>query len=186
MTRVTLAPREANDRHFLSAAATSCLPSPQTLCSSTLSLLVLKYSANSAFTPNTQESSVSKDSDGDPRLVMFICCSPDVFRKLMVEFRSADLPHEQYVFFYIDVFGDSLNSEPRTPWSRGDDEDAIAKDAFQVKVQTQTTRTPSLRTLFRYKSKDAFQVKVQTQTTRTPLLKTLFRTKSKDTFQVKV
>ncbi|XP_055083902.1 atrial natriuretic peptide receptor 1-like [Periophthalmus magnuspinnatus] len=69
--------------------------------------------------------------------VMFICCMPDVFRKLMVEFRSADLPHEQYVFFYIDVFGDSLNSDPKMPWARGDEEDVIAKDAFQnVKIVT--------------------------------------------------
>lgn len=69
--------------------------------------------------------------------VMFICCSPDVFRRLMVEFRMADLPHEQYVFFYIDVFGDSLNLEPKTPWARGDQYDLIAKDAFQnVKIVT--------------------------------------------------
>uniref|UniRef100_A0A8C6TXV7 Guanylate cyclase n=1 Tax=Neogobius melanostomus TaxID=47308 RepID=A0A8C6TXV7_9GOBI len=69
--------------------------------------------------------------------VMFICCSPDVFRRLMVEFRNANLPHEQYVFFFIDVFGDSLNSEPKTPWARGDEYDPIAKDAFQsVKIVT--------------------------------------------------
>ncbi|KAK2845142.1 hypothetical protein Q5P01_011801 [Channa striata] len=69
--------------------------------------------------------------------VMFVCCSPDVFRKLMVQFRRADLPHEQYVFFYIDVFGDSLNSRHRQPWVRGDEDDAIAKEAFQsVKILT--------------------------------------------------
>lgn len=69
--------------------------------------------------------------------VMFVCCSPDVFRRLMVEFRTADLPHEQYVFFYIDVFGDSLNSDAKTPWARGDRHDAVAKDAFQnVKIVT--------------------------------------------------
>lgn len=50
----------------------------------------------------------------------------------MVQFRQADLPHEQYVFFYIDVFGDSLNSEHRQPWARGDEDDVIAKEAFQV------------------------------------------------------
>ncbi|KAM7382846.1 hypothetical protein PAMP_002547 [Pampus punctatissimus] len=62
---------------------------------------------------------------------MFVCCSPDVFRKLMVQFRQADLPHEQYVFFYIDVFGDSLNSKHGQPWARGDEDDAVAKEAFQ-------------------------------------------------------
>lgn len=51
----------------------------------------------------------------------------------MVQFRRADLPHEQYVFFYIDVFGDSLNSKHGQPWARGDDDDAIAMEAFQVR-----------------------------------------------------
>lgn len=50
----------------------------------------------------------------------------------MVHFRRADIPHEQYVFFYIDVFGDSLSSEQRQPWARGDEDDAVAKEAFQV------------------------------------------------------
>uniref|UniRef100_A0A8D0D6M9 Guanylate cyclase n=1 Tax=Sander lucioperca TaxID=283035 RepID=A0A8D0D6M9_SANLU len=69
--------------------------------------------------------------------MMFVCCSPDVFRKLMVEFRQADLPHEQYVFFYIDVFGASLNSKHGQPWARGDKDDAVAREAFQsVKILT--------------------------------------------------
>uniref|UniRef100_A0A4W6DC86 Guanylate cyclase n=1 Tax=Lates calcarifer TaxID=8187 RepID=A0A4W6DC86_LATCA len=59
-------------------------------------------------------SQILSDSQNDGRVV-FVCCSPDVFRKLMVHFRQADLPHEQYVFFYIDVFGDSLNSRNRQP-----------------------------------------------------------------------
>ncbi|XP_041649499.1 atrial natriuretic peptide receptor 1-like [Cheilinus undulatus] len=81
-------------------------------------------------------SQILADVQNDGR-VMFVCCSPDVFRRLMVEFRRADLPHEQYVFFYIDVFGDSLNSEHRQPWARGDEDDAIAKEAFQsVKILT--------------------------------------------------
>uniref|UniRef100_A0AAX7UXF8 Guanylate cyclase n=1 Tax=Astatotilapia calliptera TaxID=8154 RepID=A0AAX7UXF8_ASTCA len=48
-----------------------------------------------------------------------------------------NLTHEQYVFFYLDVFADSLKSEHRQPWRRGDREDAIAKEAFQnVKILT--------------------------------------------------
>uniref|UniRef100_A0A8C4DTN1 Guanylate cyclase n=1 Tax=Dicentrarchus labrax TaxID=13489 RepID=A0A8C4DTN1_DICLA len=71
------------------------------------------------------------------RVMMFVCCSPDIFRKLMIQFQLADLPHEQYVFFYIDVFGDSLNSKHGQPWARGDEDDAIAKEAFQsVKILT--------------------------------------------------
>uniref|UniRef100_A0A671W6D2 Guanylate cyclase n=1 Tax=Sparus aurata TaxID=8175 RepID=A0A671W6D2_SPAAU len=69
--------------------------------------------------------------------LMFVCCSPDIFRKLMVQFRREDLPHEQFVFFYIDVFGDSLNSKHGQPWARGDEDDALAKEAFQsVKILT--------------------------------------------------
>uniref|UniRef100_A0A4W6DC84 Guanylate cyclase n=1 Tax=Lates calcarifer TaxID=8187 RepID=A0A4W6DC84_LATCA len=81
-------------------------------------------------------SQILSDSQNDGRVV-FVCCSPDVFRKLMVHFRQADLPHEQYVFFYIDVFGDSLNSRNRQPWKRGDEDDDVAKEAFQsVKILT--------------------------------------------------
>ncbi|XP_056141671.1 atrial natriuretic peptide receptor 1-like [Lampris incognitus] len=69
--------------------------------------------------------------------VVFICCSPDVFRQLMVQFRREGLPREDYVFFYIDVFGDSLNSNHRQPWARGDQDDPDAKEAFQsVKILT--------------------------------------------------
>ncbi|KAI4791093.1 hypothetical protein KUCAC02_034213, partial [Chaenocephalus aceratus] len=60
---------------------------------------------------------------------MFVCCLPDIFRKLMVEFRRADLPHDQYVFFFIDVFAGSLKHGE--PWARGDKDDADARDAFQ-------------------------------------------------------
>lgn len=50
----------------------------------------------------------------------------------MVQFWREDLPHEQYVFFYIDVFGYSLQSGCQQPWFRGDEDDAVAKEAFQV------------------------------------------------------
>ncbi|KAM3873532.1 atrial natriuretic peptide receptor 1-like [Diretmus argenteus] len=69
--------------------------------------------------------------------VVFVCCSPNVFRKLMVHFRREGLPQEEYVFLYIDVFGDSLNSQRRQPWARGGEDDHAAKDAFQsVKILT--------------------------------------------------
>uniref|UniRef100_A0A671W5S0 Guanylate cyclase n=1 Tax=Sparus aurata TaxID=8175 RepID=A0A671W5S0_SPAAU len=81
-------------------------------------------------------SQILTDVRNDGR-VMFVCCSPDIFRKLMVQFRREDLPHEQFVFFYIDVFGDSLNSKHGQPWARGDEDDALAKEAFQsVKILT--------------------------------------------------
>lgn len=51
----------------------------------------------------------------------------------MIQFRRQDLPHEQYVFFYVDVFGHSLNSGQGQPWARGDQDDAVAREAFQVR-----------------------------------------------------
>lgn len=56
----------------------------------------------------------------------------------MVQFWREDLPHQEYVFFYIDVFGFSLRSGAR-PWYRGDQDDAIAREAFQVRHLTHTS-----------------------------------------------
>ncbi|XP_056617912.1 atrial natriuretic peptide receptor 1 isoform X2 [Triplophysa dalaica] len=68
---------------------------------------------------------------------VFVCCSPDIFRQLMVNFHRAGLPKEEFVFFYIDIFGRSLGSQPSHPWSRGDDDDEAAKEGFQsVKILT--------------------------------------------------
>ncbi|XP_056331781.1 atrial natriuretic peptide receptor 1 [Danio aesculapii] len=73
---------------------------------------------------------------GDGRVV-FVCCSPDVFRQLIVHFHKAGLPKEEYVFFYIDIFGHSFRSRPSQPWARGDSDDVFAKEAFQsVKILT--------------------------------------------------
>uniref|UniRef100_A0A8C2HNQ6 Guanylate cyclase n=1 Tax=Cyprinus carpio TaxID=7962 RepID=A0A8C2HNQ6_CYPCA len=50
---------------------------------------------------------------------------------------QAGLPKEEYVFFYIDIFGRSLESRPSQPWARGDTDDVFAKEAFQsVKILT--------------------------------------------------
>uniref|UniRef100_A0A8C2A204 Atrial natriuretic peptide receptor 1 n=1 Tax=Cyprinus carpio TaxID=7962 RepID=A0A8C2A204_CYPCA len=69
--------------------------------------------------------------------VVFVCCSSDIFRQLMVHFYRAGLPKEEYVFFYIDIFGRSLESRPSQPWARGDTDDVFAKEAFQsVKILT--------------------------------------------------
>ncbi|XP_062847629.1 atrial natriuretic peptide receptor 1 [Trichomycterus rosablanca] len=69
--------------------------------------------------------------------VVFVCCAPDIFRQLMVHFRKADLPQEEFVFIYIDVFGRTVSSQPAQPWARGDADDQLAKEAFQnVKILT--------------------------------------------------
>ncbi|KAI1901470.1 hypothetical protein AGOR_G00034770 [Albula goreensis] len=69
--------------------------------------------------------------------VVYVCCAWDTFRQLMVNFRKLGLPQEEYVFFYIDVFGSSLVSQPARPWAKGDTDDPIAKEAFRsVKIVT--------------------------------------------------
>uniref|UniRef100_A0AAQ5ZCB1 Guanylate cyclase n=1 Tax=Amphiprion ocellaris TaxID=80972 RepID=A0AAQ5ZCB1_AMPOC len=106
--------------------------------------------------PPINYSQILSDIQNDGR-VMFVCCSPDVFRKLMIQFRRADLPHEQYVFFYIDVFAESLNSKNQQPWARGDEDDAIAKEAFQsVKILTyREPQNPEYRQFVSHLKKDA-------------------------------
>ncbi|XP_048881491.1 atrial natriuretic peptide receptor 1-like [Brienomyrus brachyistius] len=69
--------------------------------------------------------------------VVYVCCSWETFRQLMVLFYKSGLPREEYVFFYIDVFGRSLGSRPAKPWANGGADDSIAKTAFQnVKILT--------------------------------------------------
>lgn len=52
----------------------------------------------------------------------------------MVNFRKANLPHEEFVFIYIDVFGRTVASRPARPWARGDADDDLAKEAYQVSL----------------------------------------------------
>uniref|UniRef100_A0A4W5MG25 Receptor ligand binding region domain-containing protein n=1 Tax=Hucho hucho TaxID=62062 RepID=A0A4W5MG25_9TELE len=71
--------------------------------------------------------------------MVFVCCSPDTFRQLMVHFRRAGLPQEDFVFFYIDMFGRSLDSQNAQPWARGDQDDLVAKEAFQVSLGSESS-----------------------------------------------
>uniref|UniRef100_A0A673HQE2 Guanylate cyclase n=1 Tax=Sinocyclocheilus rhinocerous TaxID=307959 RepID=A0A673HQE2_9TELE len=69
--------------------------------------------------------------------VVYVCCKWDTFRKLMVEFLRLGFPQEEYAFFFIDLFGYSLQSQPAKPWARGDADDNVAKKAFKsVKILT--------------------------------------------------
>uniref|UniRef100_A0A8C7G4K5 Guanylate cyclase n=1 Tax=Oncorhynchus kisutch TaxID=8019 RepID=A0A8C7G4K5_ONCKI len=58
--------------------------------------------------------------------------------QLMVHFRRAGLPQEEFVFFYIDMFGHSLDSQNAQPWARGDQDDLVAKEAFQVSLGSES------------------------------------------------
>uniref|UniRef100_A0A2K5PZD0 guanylate cyclase n=1 Tax=Cebus imitator TaxID=2715852 RepID=A0A2K5PZD0_CEBIM len=73
--------------------------------------------------------------------VIYICSSPDAFRALMLLALEAGLSGEDYVFFHLDIFGQSLQGgqgpAPRRPWERGDGQDISARQAFQaVKIIT--------------------------------------------------
>ncbi|XP_075763065.1 atrial natriuretic peptide receptor 1 isoform X2 [Pelodiscus sinensis] len=68
--------------------------------------------------------------------IVYVCCSPDTFRQLMLQARREGLTRGDYAFFYIDIFGASLQGarfpEPQRPWQRGDQDDADAREAFQA------------------------------------------------------
>lgn len=66
--------------------------------------------------------------------VVYVCCKWETFRKLMVEFWRRGFPQEEYAFFFIDLFGHSLQSHPAKPWARGDADDNAAKEAFKVSL----------------------------------------------------
>ncbi|XP_037548967.1 atrial natriuretic peptide receptor 1-like [Nematolebias whitei] len=72
------------------------------------------------------------------REVVYLCCSWDIFRNLMVQFWKEGVELENFVFFYIDLFADGLGGErPVRPWFRGDQDDYGAQLAFRsVKVLT--------------------------------------------------
>ncbi|XP_014647368.1 PREDICTED: atrial natriuretic peptide receptor 1 isoform X2 [Ceratotherium simum simum] len=68
--------------------------------------------------------------------VIYICSSPDAFRTLMLLALEAGLSGEDYVFFHLDLFGQSLQGAHglalRRPWERGDGQDVSAYQAFQA------------------------------------------------------
>ncbi|XP_029437485.1 atrial natriuretic peptide receptor 1 isoform X2 [Rhinatrema bivittatum] len=68
--------------------------------------------------------------------IVYVCCYPDHFRQLMLQTWHQGLNLGDYAFFYIDVFGASLQGshfpDPQRPWKRGDPDDAIAREAFKA------------------------------------------------------
>ncbi|XP_030597779.1 atrial natriuretic peptide receptor 1 isoform X1 [Archocentrus centrarchus] len=74
----------------------------------------------------------------DNSRVVYMCCSWDIFRTLMVQFWKEGVELEDYVFFFIDLFAEGLGGRaPVRPWFRGDQEDYAARLAFRsVKVLT--------------------------------------------------
>ncbi|XP_054619251.1 atrial natriuretic peptide receptor 1-like isoform X3 [Dunckerocampus dactyliophorus] len=71
--------------------------------------------------------------------VVYVCSSWNIFRTLMVHFWKEEGEElHQYVFFFIDLFGEGLRERgPIRPWHRGDQDDFTAHQAFRsVKVLT--------------------------------------------------
>ncbi|XP_069624199.1 atrial natriuretic peptide receptor 1 isoform X2 [Ranitomeya imitator] len=68
--------------------------------------------------------------------IVYICCSPDTFRQLMIQVYDQGLCSGDYVFFYVDIFGASLQGtkypDVKRPWYRGDTDDDKAQKAFQA------------------------------------------------------
>uniref|UniRef100_A0A3P9M431 Guanylate cyclase n=1 Tax=Oryzias latipes TaxID=8090 RepID=A0A3P9M431_ORYLA len=66
--------------------------------------------------------------------VVYLCCSWDNMRSLMVQFWKEGVDLENYVFFFIDLFAEGLGGEkPGMPWFRGDQDDHAARLAFRVR-----------------------------------------------------
>ncbi|TMS01386.1 Atrial natriuretic peptide receptor 2 [Larimichthys crocea] len=64
--------------------------------------------------------------------VVYLCCSWDTFRTLMVQFWMEGVELEDYVFFFIDLFAEGLGGRgPVRPWYRGDVDDEAAHQAFR-------------------------------------------------------
>uniref|UniRef100_A0A8C2X5W4 Guanylate cyclase n=1 Tax=Cyclopterus lumpus TaxID=8103 RepID=A0A8C2X5W4_CYCLU len=70
--------------------------------------------------------------------VVYLCCSWDILRSLMIQFWNDRVELEDYVFFFIDLFAEGLGGQgPVRPWYRGDQDDSVARQAFRsVKVLT--------------------------------------------------
>ncbi|KAM8840640.1 atrial natriuretic peptide receptor 1 isoform 3-T3 [Spinachia spinachia] len=70
--------------------------------------------------------------------VVYLCCSWDILRNLMVQFWKDGVELDDYIFFFIDLFAEGLGGQgPVRPWFRGDAYDFGARRAFRsVKVLT--------------------------------------------------
>ncbi|NXA14382.1 ANPRA protein, partial [Sapayoa aenigma] len=68
--------------------------------------------------------------------VVYVCCAPDTLRELMLQAELEGLTGGDFAFFYIDIFGASLQGghfpDPRRPWHRGDHHDPRARRAFEA------------------------------------------------------
>uniref|UniRef100_A0A8D2J1K1 Guanylate cyclase n=1 Tax=Varanus komodoensis TaxID=61221 RepID=A0A8D2J1K1_VARKO len=68
--------------------------------------------------------------------IIYICCASSIFRELMLHAHREGLTAGDYVFFYIDLFGEVLQSphlpDRQLPWQRQDENDHVAREAYKA------------------------------------------------------
>ncbi|POI21883.1 hypothetical protein CIB84_014371, partial [Bambusicola thoracicus] len=68
--------------------------------------------------------------------VVYLCGPPEMLRRIMQLAQRENLTNGDYVFFYVDVFGESLRGDSARdafkPWQQGSGQDAGLREAFQT------------------------------------------------------
>lgn len=68
--------------------------------------------------------------------VVYLCGPPEMLRQIMQLAQRENLTNGDYVFFYLDVFGESLRGDsardPFKPWQQSPGQDSGLREAFQV------------------------------------------------------
>lgn len=68
--------------------------------------------------------------------VVYLCGPPEMLRRIMQLAQRENLTNGDYVFFYVDVFGESLRGDSARdafkPWQQGPGQDSGLREAFQV------------------------------------------------------
>lgn len=71
-----------------------------------------------------------------PPAVVYLCGPPEMLRQIMQLAQRENLTNGDYVFFYLDVFGESLRGDsardPFKPWQQSPGQDSGLREAFQV------------------------------------------------------
>lgn len=68
--------------------------------------------------------------------MVYLCGPPEMLRQIMQVAQRENLTNGDYVFFYLDVFGESLRGDsardPFKPWQQSLGQDSGLREAFQV------------------------------------------------------
>uniref|UniRef100_A0A8B9EH97 Guanylate cyclase n=1 Tax=Anser cygnoides TaxID=8845 RepID=A0A8B9EH97_ANSCY len=68
--------------------------------------------------------------------VVYLCGPPEMLRRIMQLAQRENLTNGDYVFFYVDVFGESLRGDSARdafkPWQQGPGQDSGLREAFQT------------------------------------------------------